>query len=70
MTPGFSDYGFYDDLQEIDDVHKTALIDMEPSRLQMDIVALQEMRLPDMGSVKEKNVSFLWQGKPLNETRE
>ena len=64
MTPGFSD-----DLQEIDDVRKTAAIEMELSRLQMDIVALQETRLPDMGSVKEKNFSFFWQGKPLNETR-
>ncbi len=35
MTPGFSD-----DLQEIDDVRKTAVIDMELSRLQLDIVAL------------------------------
>ena len=45
------------------------VIDMELSRLQMDIVVLQEMRLPDMGSVKEKNFSF-WRGKLLNETRE
>ena len=50
MTPGFSD-----DLQEINNVHKTAVIDMELSRLQRDIVALQEIRLPDMGSVKEKS---------------
>ena len=54
MTPGFSDYGSHDDLQEIDDVRKTAVIDMELSRLQMDIVALQETRLPDSGSVKKK----------------
>ena len=43
---------------------------MELSTLQMDIVALQETRLPEMGSVKEKNFSFFCQGKPLNETRE
>ena len=54
MTPGFSDYGFSDDLQEIVNVHKTAVIDKELSRLQMDIVALQEMRLPNSGAVKEK----------------
>ena len=65
MTPGFSD-----DLQEIDDVCKTAVINMELSRLQMDIVSLQEARLPDLESVKEKNFLFFWQGKPLNETRE
>ena len=65
MTPGFPD-----DLQEIVNVYKTAVINMELSRLQMDIVALQETRLPDMGSVKEKKFSFFWQGKPLNETWE
>ena len=35
MTPGFSD-----DLQEVNDARKTAVIDRELSRLQMDIVAL------------------------------
>ena len=64
MTPGFSD-----NLQEIDYMLKTAVINMELSRLQMDIVVLQETRLPDSGSVKEKKISF-WQGKPLNETME
>ena len=59
MTPGFSD-----NLHEIDNVCKTAVIDMELSWLQMDIIALQEMRLP----VKEKKISFFWQGKLLNET--
>ena len=49
ITPGFSD-----NLQEIDDTCKTAVINMELSRLQMDIVPLQETRLPNMGSVKEK----------------
>ena len=52
MTPGFSD-----NLQEIDNVCKTAVIDMQLSRLQMDIVALQEMKLPEIGSVKEKKPS-------------
>ena len=58
MAPGFSD-----DLQEIDDMRKTAVIDMELSRLQMDIAALQEMRLPDSGSVKEKKLLILLAGK-------
>ena len=49
MTPGFSD-----DLKEIDNARKTAVIDMELSRLQMDVVALQEMILADMGSFKDK----------------
>ena len=46
MTPGFSD-----NLQEVNDARKTAVIDRELSRLQMDIVALQETRLPETGSV-------------------
>ena len=46
-----------------------AVIGMELSRLQMNIVSLQEIRLPDSSSVKEKYFSFFWQGKPLNETR-
>ena len=65
MTPGFSDYGFPDDLQEIDNGRKTAVIDMELSRLQMDIVALKETRLPDSGSVKEKKLLILLAGKTI-----
>ena len=58
MTPRFSD-----DLHEIDDANiKTAVIDMELTRLQMDIVALQETRLPDSGSVRERNFTFLAAG--------
>ena len=52
MTPGFSD-----DLQEVNDARKTAVIDRELSRLQMDIVALQETRLPETGSVWERETS-------------
>ena len=52
MTPGFSD-----DLQEVNDARKTAVIDRELSRLQMDIVALQETRLPETGSVRERETS-------------
>nr|XP_027220778.1 craniofacial development protein 2-like [Penaeus vannamei] len=65
MTPGFSD-----DLQNIRDARKTAVIDRELSRLQMDIVALQESRLAGNGSVKEKDFTMLWQGKPPEDTRE
>ena len=59
VTPGFSDNGVSDDLQEIDNARKTAVIDMELNRLQMDIVSLQEMRLPDSRSVKKKNLILL-----------
>lgn len=58
MTPGFSE-----DLQEINDLRKTAAIDRELSRLNMDIVALQETRLLGSGSIKEKEFSIFWQGK-------
>jgi exonuclease III len=47
--------GFSNDLQEINDSRKTAAIDMKLSRLRMDIVALQETRLPGSGSVRKKN---------------
>uniref|UniRef100_A0A0B7BU24 Endonuclease/exonuclease/phosphatase domain-containing protein n=1 Tax=Arion vulgaris TaxID=1028688 RepID=A0A0B7BU24_9EUPU len=43
------------------DIRKTAVIDRELERLQVDIAALQETRLPDCGSVKEKNYTFFWQ---------
>ena len=36
----------------------------------MDIVALQETRLPGSGSVKERDFTFFWQGKSPDETRE
>ncbi|XP_076443949.1 uncharacterized protein LOC143282234 [Babylonia areolata] len=65
MTPGFSD-----DLQEVNDAGKTAVIDRELSRLQMDIVALQETRLPETGSVRERDFTLFWQGKPSDEVRE
>ena len=65
MTPGFSD-----DLQEVNDARKTAVIDRELSRLQMDIVALQETRLPETGSVRERDFTLFWQGKPSDEVRE
>ncbi|KAJ7344584.1 hypothetical protein JRQ81_000534, partial [Phrynocephalus forsythii] len=54
----------------MDTIRKTAVIDRELCRLRMDIVALQDTRLPDSGSVKERNFMFFWQGKPSNETTE
>ena len=65
MTPGFSE-----DLQEVNDARKTAVIDRELSRLQMDIVTLQETRLPETGSVRERDFTLFWQGKPSDEVRE
>ena len=65
MTPGFSD-----DLQELNDARKTAVIDRGLSRLHMDIDALQETRLPETGSVRERDFTLFWQGKPSDEVRE
>ncbi|XP_069195724.1 uncharacterized protein [Procambarus clarkii] len=36
----------------------------------MDIVALQETRLPATGSIQEKDFISFWQGKPPEEVRE
>ena len=54
--------GILTELPCIDGARKTALIDRELHRLNIDIAALQETRLPSTGSVKEKNYTFFWQG--------
>lgn len=64
MCPGLSD-----DLQQIDDARKTAIIDRELKRLNIDIAALQETRLPGSGSLKEKDYTFFWQGQEPHEHR-
>ena len=65
MRPGLTE-----DLQTVDDARKTAVIDCELHRLNIDIAALQETRLPDSGSLKEEHYTFFWQGKNAEETRE
>ena len=65
MTPGLSE-----DLQQVSDARKTAVINNELSRLKMDIVTLQETRLSSSGSIREKDFTFFWQGKPPEETRQ
>ncbi|KAI8505331.1 hypothetical protein Bbelb_174400 [Branchiostoma belcheri] len=62
--------GLSDDLRDIDDIRKTAVIDRELFRLNIDIAALQETRLPDSGSLKEDSYTFFWQGKTSEEPRE
>ena len=63
MTTGLSD-----NIQEIDDTRKTAVIDTELLRL--DIAAFQETRLAESGTLREKSYTFIWQGKSAEETRE
>ncbi|XP_070543804.1 craniofacial development protein 2-like [Ptychodera flava] len=65
MMPGLSD-----DLQMIDDKRKTAVIDAELTRLQVDIAALQETRLANDGSLQEQQYTFFWKGKAQDERRE
>ena len=46
------------------------MINNELCRLQVDIIALQETRLPESGIIRERDYLFLWQGKAADETRE
>ena len=62
--------GLVDDLQNITDKRKTAIIDAELYRLGIDICALQETRLADSGSIREKDYTFFWQGKDPQDRRE
>ena len=65
MRPGLSN-----DLQQINDSKKTAIIDSELDRLNIDIATLQETRLAENGSLKEQRYTFFWQGKSIEEKRE
>ena len=65
MMPGLTQ-----DLQDISDTRKTAVINNELKRLNVDIAALQETRLADSGTLKEKEYTFFWQGKSSEEHRQ
>ena len=54
--------GISDDLRHIDDLRKTAVINNELTRLDVDIAALQETRLPETGSLRERDYTFYWHG--------
>ena len=62
--------GLVDDIQEVTNLRKTAVINNELLRLNIDIAALQETRLPDLGKLTEKDYTFYWKGKPEEENRE
>ena len=57
------------DLKYIHDVRKTEIINCELLKLNVDIATLQETRLADTGTIKEKNYTFYWKGKYSNERR-
>ena len=65
MMPGLSE-----DLQDVSDSRKTAVINNELKRLDVDIATLQETRLADSGTLKEKDYTFFWQGKSSEQRRE
>ena len=58
------------DPENINDARKTAIINNELLRLKVDIAALQETRLAGQGSIKEKNFTFFWFGKSVEERKE
>ncbi|KAL1250669.1 hypothetical protein QQF64_018465 [Cirrhinus molitorella] len=62
--------GLTADLQQIDDARKTAVIDRELARLNVDIAALQKTRLADNGTIREANYTFYWQGKSSDQPRQ
>ena len=65
MCPGLSS-----DLQAIDDARKTAVINKELARLNIDVAFLQETRLPDCGSLRETDYTFFWKGLSQDEPRQ
>ena len=63
MCPGINT-----DLDQIQDVRKTAIIAEELNKLGVDIAALQETRLAETGSLREAKYTFFWCGKSRDET--
>ena len=62
--------GLSENLKDISDARKTAVINDELLRLKVDIATLQETRLADSGSLRENDYTFFWQGKSPTEHRE
>ena len=65
MCPGINT-----DLDQIQDVKKTAIISEELNKLGVDIAALQETRLAETGSLREAKYTFFWCGKSRDEPRQ
>ena len=58
------------DLQDISNCRKTAVINDKLKRLNVDIATLQETWLANAGTLKERDYTFFWQGKSSDEPRE
>ena len=65
----YINYSTGKDPEYINDARKTAIINNEILRLKVDIAALQETRLAGQGSIKEKDFTFFWFGKSVEESR-
>ena len=61
--------GLSENLDGVEDIPKTSILDRELKRLGVDVAALQETRLANFGSIKERNYTFFWQGLKENERR-
>ena len=67
MTPGMSpDINLHDDDLE---VRTTAVIGGELQSRKVEIAALQETRLSGTGSIKERNYTFYWFGRPQDQAQ-
>lgn len=53
----------------MDDSRKTAIINKELARLNIDVACLQETWLADSGSLMERDYAFFWQGLTQDEPR-
>ena len=65
MCPGLTN-----NLPQVDDARKTAIIDRELDKLNIDIACLQETRLLGSGSIKESCYTFFWQGRPQGQPKQ
>ena len=60
--------GISENLQDVSDSRKkTPIINNEFMRFSVDIATLQDTRLADSGTLKEKDYTFSWQGKGSEE---
>ena len=57
------------ELRNVTDARKSAIINNELKRLDVDIAALQETRLADEGKIREADYTFFWRGKASTEHR-
>ena len=62
--------GISENLQDVSDSRKTAVINNELMRLNVDIATLQETLLADSVVLKERDYTFYWQRKVSGEHRE